>query len=120
MKLYCNTMFCIVAGKGCRRQNCIAIQNCIATERLGSWAGTERAGVGAGARRRGRWGAQAWTLGRARQGVVGARPGRWARGRACCGLALGCALDALALFSIRIDSVLFLSRFLDIVREPGS
>ena len=26
MKLYCNTMFCIVAGRGCRRQGCIAIQ----------------------------------------------------------------------------------------------
>ena len=43
------------------------------------------------------------------------RPGRWARG-----LATGCALSALTLFSIRIDSVLFLSRFLDIVLKPGS
>ena len=40
------------------------------------------------------------------------QPGRWARG-----LATGCALT---LFSIRIDSVLFLSRFLDIVLKPGS
>ena len=46
--------------------------------------------------------------------AAGARPGRWAHG-----LALGCALSALSLFSIRFDSVLFLSRFLDIVREPG-
>ena len=51
-----NTMFCIVAGKGCSMQNCIAIQNCIATERLGSWAGAGRAGVGAGGRRCGRVG----------------------------------------------------------------
>ena len=36
------------------------------------------------------------------------------------GLATGCALGALGLFSIRFDSVLFLSRFLDIIREPGS
>ena len=35
MKLYCNTMFCIVAGKGSRRQNGIAIQNCIVTR---GWA----------------------------------------------------------------------------------
>ena len=48
-------------------------------------------------------------------GAVGRRPGRWARG-----LATGCALGALSLFSFRFDSVLFLSRFLDIVREPGS
>ena len=31
----------------------------------------------------------------------------------------GCALGALNLFLTRYDSVLFLSQFLDIVREPG-
>ena len=61
----------------------------------------------AGARRAG--------AGGARQGAASARAGRWARG-----LATGCALGALGLFSIRFESVLFLSRFLDIVREPGS
>ena len=43
----------------------------------------------------------------------GARPGRAAG-------PVGCALGALSLFLARFDSVLFLSRFLDIVREPGS
>ena len=38
---------------------------------------------------------------------------------ACC-WAVGCALGALNLFLTRFDSVLFLSQFLDIVREPGS
>ena len=47
------------------------------------------------------------------RGVAGTRPGRWARG-----LATGCALGALGLFSIQFDSALFLSRFLDIIREP--
>ena len=75
----------------------------------------------------GRWGAR-WREGhgrRARQ--VGSarqagarRSGRVRSGRWACGLASGCALGALGLFSIRFDSVLFLSRFLDIVREPGS
>ena len=73
MKLYCNTMFYIVAGKGCKRQNCIAIQNGIATERLGSWAGAGRAGVGAGALARqgaaGRSRRAAWELD-ARPGVL--------------------------------------------------
>ena len=32
----------------------------------------------------------------------------------------GCALGALNLFLARFDSVLFMSQFLDIVREPGS
>ena len=41
-------------------------------------------------------------------------------GRQARGLALGCALGELSLFSIRFDSVLFLSQFLDVVREPGS
>ena len=33
---------------------------------------------------------------------------------------MGYALGALSLFLARFDSVLFLSQFLDIVREPGS
>ena len=32
----------------------------------------------------------------------------------------GCALGALSLFFARFDSVLFLSQFLDVVRELGS
>ena len=71
--------------------------------RAGSWA----AGVRAAGARQGAAGA--------RQGAAGARPGRWARG-----LATGCALGALGLFSARFDSVFFLSQFLDIVREPDS
>ena len=53
--------------------------------------------------------------GRGAAGERGALPGRWARG-----LATGCALGALDLFSVRFDSVFFLSQFLYIVREPGS
>ena len=53
----------------------------------------------------------------------GERHGRAARALgaawACC-WAVGCALGALSLFLTRFDSVLFLSQFLDIVREPGS
>ena len=45
---------------------------------------------------------------------------RWARAAWARGLALGCALGALGLFSIRFDSVLFLSQILDVVCEPGS
>ena len=73
---------------------------------LGAQAG--RAGQAAGARAAGA------RQGRGR-GAGSARPGPWARG-----LATGSALDALGLFSARFDSILFLSRFLDIVREPGS
>ena len=70
--------------------------------RAGRWAWARRAlGVGARGARRGRPGRAAWACG-----------APWARG-----LATG---YALGLFSIRFDSVLFLSRFLDIVREPGS
>ena len=111
---------------------------CIVTEaKRGRWAGAGRAGARAWARgralqaagragveRSGRAGVRSGTAGRAgswvagaRQRAAGARAGRagWARG-----LALGCALGALGLFSIHFDSVLFLSRFLDVVREPGS
>ena len=67
--------------------------------------------MGAGARRRGRW-ARGRALGARQAGARRAGRAAWAPG-----LALGCALG---LFSIRFDSVLFLSQFLDIVREPGS
>ena len=46
---------------------------------------------------------------------TGVGPHAWA----CC-RPTGCALGALSLFLTRFDSVLFLSQFLDIVREPGS
>ena len=53
---------------------------------------------------------------RAARTGAGARPRRtWV----CC-WAVGYALGALSLFLTRFDSVLFLSQFLDIVREPGS
>ena len=53
-------------------------------------------------------------------GRVGVRGrGAWHRHWACC-WAVGCALGALSLFLTRFDSVLFLSQFLDIVRELGS
>ena len=93
-----------------------------------------RHGAGRSRRSRGRIG----RVGHAGQGAAGARQGtglaggRSAGGRHeahglgagraawASGLATGCALGALGLFSIRFDSVLFLSQFLDIVREPGS
>ena len=104
---------------------------------LGSVAGTtgaccrrsrRRRGAGVGARGagRGRAGRWAWARGALGVGARGARRGRPGRAAWACGaawardLATGCALGALGLFSIRFDSVLFLSRFLDIVREPGS
>ena len=65
-------------------------------------SGNGRAGAGLHRRTTGRRGAQ-----------QGARPGRAAG-------PVGCALGALSLFLARFDSVLFLSRFLDIIREPGS
>ena len=105
--------------------------------RAGHWAALVRrrgraagAGARAGARRRACWGAQggrqvgcaaglgvraaggAQVRGARQAGGARGRPGRWVRG-----LATGCALG---LFSVRFDSVLFLSRFLDIVHEPGS
>ena len=90
---------------------------------LGEQAGERGAraderGAQAGAR-----GAQAGSRG-AQAGARGTQTGRWARGArhrrwACC-WAVGCALGALSLFLTRFDSVLFLSQFLDIVREPGS
>ena len=110
---------------------------------LVGWARQQARGHGAGralgAARRGRTGArgaqagaradaqgarQQAPQGRAAAGAAGAHGSRRGRGagRAAWarGLATGCALGEHGLFSIRIDSVLFLSRFLDIVREPGS
>ena len=55
-------------------------------------------------------------LGAGALGCTGARQGAWP-GRAAG--PVGCALGALSLFWARFDSVLFLSRFLDIVREPS-
>ena len=68
------------------------------------------------ARGRGEWQAGHRRTGRARQAGTGrAGHGRWA-----CGLARAVHLVHLACFLARFDSVLFLSQFLDIVREPGS
>ena len=80
-------------------------------------AGRHDAGAGArhGARAAGARAAGSGERGLHSRGAADARPGHWARG-----LALGCALGALGPFSIRFDSVFFLSQLLDIVREPGS
>ena len=53
-------------------------------------------------------------------GVRGARGTGAGRAAWACCWAVGCALCALSLFLTRFDSVLFLSQFLDIVREPGT
>ena len=107
-KLYCDRKARQLGRRWARRRGRLGTQ-------VDGRAGGRRAA--AGRRRRRATAARGKRAAGARQRAVGARPGRWARGRACCGLALG---FALGLFSIRIDSVLFLSRFLDIVREPGS
>ena len=111
------------------------------TGRAGSWAvgargrargargrarqAARRAGVGLPgvqsntAGRTGRAGS--WAAG-ARGKARGARGKAWqARGRVrqARGLALGSALGALGLFFTWFDSVIFLSQFLDIVRESG-
>ena len=67
-------------------------------------------GAGVGARRRAR---SAWQ-------ERGRRAAEAARAREACCWPTGCALGALSLFLAWFDSVLFLSQFLDIVREPGS
>ena len=93
--------------------------------------GARSAGGSASGRRRCRQvgAAGVRACGRAEQAAAGARGARQAlrrragraagsaQARGARGLATGCALG---LFSIRFDSLLFLSRFLDIVREPGS
>ena len=76
--------------------------------RVGERGGAGRGGGGGGAWRRRTRGA------RGARGM-GARRAAWA----CCWV-VGCALGALSLFLTRFDSVLFLSQFLDIVREPDS
>ena len=75
--------------------------------------GVRQSGVRAGAehRRQARERVRSGSTGRA------GRAGSCAAGR---GRRAGCALDALGLFSVRFDSVLFLSQFLDIVSEPSS
>ena len=138
-ELYCKTeLYCEVQWQETRLPVSQDRQLCRETALGAGWACAGRT-AGAGGRA---WGARAgaagnWARGRngrtsaagvrSRQqqaqqargarGAGGLVPGRaaWARG-----LATGCALDALGLFSIRIDSVLFTSQFLDIVREPGS
>ena len=99
----------------------------------GRWSAERAARAWRGARARaGRWGA---TLARGTQhgraagkrGALGACAARALGARAecrraawaCC-WAVGCALGAFSLFLTRFDLVLFLSQFLDIVREPGS
>ena len=90
--------------------NCIAIQSlCRDTAQAG------RAGRRGRARRSGRAGRRRERGARGR----GARHGRWARDLGVL-LGWGCALGTLSLFLTRFDSILFLSQFLDIVREPGS
>ena len=114
--VYRNTLHCIVAGRAAggkvvtqynlefcdRRQSsmCCEAGSCVPTRRKQASAGL------------GVWQERA---GRARC----AQNERCARAWACC-WPVGFALGALSLFLTRFDSVLFLSQFLDIVREPGS
>ena len=112
--------------------------NCVVTKGLGSWAldaGRRRAWHGAGRAGGGAQGCGARCVGAQ---SVGGRPGGRAgsarraagtrgvrgtgAGRAAwaCYWPAGCALGALNLLLTRFDSVLLLSQFLDIVREPGS
>ena len=129
LELYCNTVIVLQAGrlgwlvvsqyskgvlwlgKGLLGESRYKI--CIVTEAasLAGCAGWAQAGAG---RRRAR----------AERGEeAGARGGRRtsAQRAAWAGCwAMGCALGALSLFLTRFDSVMFLSQFLDIVREPGS
>ena len=92
----------------------------LAGGRLATLGRVGRAAAG-GTGARGYGGTQAGLTGaRARQQARGA-PGTqaWARLGRVAG-PVGCALGALSLFLARFYSVLFMSRFLDIVREPGS
>ena len=114
--LYCNTATVATtqrAGAGLGRH---WARKALA-ERAGGRAEQATAGRASGEGRAGRWSAPGKQASGSRRskGAERGRPRSWARG-----LATGCALGALGLFSIRIDSVLFLSRFLDIVHEPAS
>ena len=82
-------------------------------------SGGRRVGV---RRRARRWQGLAGTARGLRAGVRQALAGRWARVAWALGArpGQGCALGTLGLFLTRFDSILFLSRFLDIVCEPGS
>ena len=78
------------------------------TRVVGSWASGRAGAGGTGARQQ------------AQQGRVRCeRHRRWAT---CLGARAGhgCALGAFGLFLARFDLVLFMSQFLDIVREPSS
>ena len=81
------------------------------------WCAGRRAARARGRQARGR-GRQvrAWQASGSRRGRARGRAS-WAAGARA---GQGCALGALDLFLARFDSVLFLSQFLDIVRELGS
>ena len=93
----------------------------------GCWARGRWASVCAGRRRAGRGGgtarARARGVRRAGHGAALQQVGLPGRGLCTPGRAAGpagCALGALSLFLTPFNSVLFMSQFLDIVREPGS
>ena len=128
--LYCNTVTVPTtqgdgrawgAGLGIRRRGRAAGAGVGAGACAGR-ANGQALGVQGRAKRRA-CGKQAAGAGHRRGRVRGAR-GRSAAGRGRArqarGLATGCALSALGLFSVRFDLVFFPSQFLDIVREPGS
>ena len=121
------------AGRA-RRAGGVAGEQALRGRARGTQAGAGWRGRRA-ARARGRQAHRALALGRGRRAAAGTGA-RGARGTGLAGrqapglgpgraawarlLATGCALGALGLFSIRFYSVLFLSRFLDIIREPSS
>ena len=104
-------------ARGRRRGRARALEGSSTAGRAGGAGNWAACGRAAGRSRRGRAGRWAWDRGALGVGARGAWPGRaaWAPG-----LALGCALGALGPFSIRFDSVFFMSQLLDIVRKPGS
>ena len=117
----------VAVARGARGRRTLGRRTARARCRQGRGTGARQArarhGRAAGKRAR-RWGGGA--AGRRTRGKLAAagaheaglarRPGR--------GLGApsgqGCALGALSLFSTQIDLVLFMSQFLDIVREPDS
>ena len=86
----------------------------LARQALGAGAGRACRQAGAGHAGAGR--ACERGVGSQGTGVQGAGATRHGRAQG----ALGYALGALSLFLTQFDSILFLSQFLDIVREPGS